>query len=79
MNAIIGRTYAWVPEPVVPLEKVFRPKTNKLTIEEYEEIRQALKKPYHGLQKKLAEQYGVHPSLINKINKGKSGVTLHRK
>jgi hypothetical protein len=69
-GAIRGQTFSHVQTaPAEP--NFFRPIYRKLTKEQYDEIYAALEKPYRGQGKKLAEKYGVHPSLITLIKKGR--------
>jgi hypothetical protein len=48
----------------------------KLTNEQVLEIKTRLRDYYHGLQRQLAKEYGVHEVVISAIKKGKSWVGL---
>lgn len=68
-KAIRGISFTHLPGECEP--SFFKPLYRKLTEQEYTEIRRALERPYRGLGKKLAEKYGVHPSMITLIKQGK--------
>jgi hypothetical protein len=57
-------------------EKRFPSQSKKLSASDVCEIREALKKPYWGLQKKLAKQYGVDDSMITAIKNNRTRVDI---
>lgn len=71
MNAVTGRTFKHISQPPVPIEDIYRPKFIKLSEQDYTEIMIALKKPYRGQGRALALRYGVHPTMITAIKKGR--------